>query len=115
MGFSSPRKQLQSTRDGMLNLHGKIVNLKSDKLRNYSISKSKKLLRKLTNHYPCLKVRSQRWTRTEQYYSNTLVFSQIRSRFFKAYCESIRSIITEICLNVKQFGEKIGLFGVKLL
>ena len=79
----------------MLNLHGKIVNLKSDELRNYSISKSKKLLRKLTHHYPCIKVRLQLWTRTEPYYSNTLVFSQIRGGRFKAYCESIRCIITE--------------------
>ena len=31
--FSSPRKQLQSPWDDMLNLHGKIVNLKSMSLK----------------------------------------------------------------------------------
>lgn len=95
MGFSSPRKQLQSASGGVLYLHGSPVEPKQNELPDYPISKSKELLRNMIRPFPRMKARLRRVLRPEPDFSDPSAFPEIRVECFKADTGSVRSILTE--------------------
>ena len=70
MGFSSPRKHLQSASGGILYLNGSHAKNKKDELPNYPDSRCKKLICKIINLFPKFKGRLLRLFRPEPDYSN---------------------------------------------
>jgi len=93
MGFSSPRKQLQSSSGGMLYLHGKPVEPKIEELPFYPVSKGEELLRKMLRPFPRLKAGLHRILRPEPDYSDPSAFPEIRMEYQKADPDSVRRIL----------------------
>ena len=95
LGFSSPRKQLQSSSGGILYLHGKHVEPHKEELQGYPVSDSKEKLRNLIRSFPRFKARLRRWLRAEPDFSDPFSFPEVRIGDFKADSYSERMIITE--------------------
>ena len=93
MGFSSPRKQMQSASGGMLHLHGKPVESIQDALPVFPVSKTKELLSQTIRHFPRLKPRLRRMIRPKPDFSNPSAFPEIRMGYFMADTGS------EQCIN----------------
>jgi len=95
MGFSSPRKQLQSASGGVLYIHGNLVEPKKETMPVYPVSKSKELLRHMIHPFPRLKARLRRVLRPEPDFSDPYSFPEIRMGYFKADTDSSHRILTE--------------------
>jgi perosamine synthetase len=95
MGFSSPRKQLQSTSGGMLYLQGKSIESKKDELQGYPVSKNKEFLRHMIRPFPRLKAKIRNLYRSERDYSDPSAFPEIRIGYFKADRKSVQRILDE--------------------
>ena len=95
MGFSSPRKQLQSSSGGMLYLHGKHVESTKDPIPVYPVSKSKELLHQIIRPFPLLKGMLRQVFMVEPDYADPSAFSEIRMGYHKSDPVSTRRILTE--------------------
>jgi hypothetical protein len=95
LGFSSPRKQLQSASGGALYLHGNPVELKIEVLPDYHISKSKELLRNMFRPFPRIKAGLHRMLGSKPDFSDPSAFPEKRMGHFSADINSVSSILQE--------------------
>ena len=93
LGFSSPRKQLQSPSSGMLYLHGEPVDQTTRDLPGYPVSRGKEFLLFLVRPFPRIKAGLLRMLRPEPDFSNPSAFPEIRMGYYRADPDSVRRIL----------------------
>ena len=95
MGFSSPRKQLESASGGSLCLKTSHVENKQEVLPVYRVSRSKEIIRNIIRTFPRFKARLRRLIRPKPDYSDPLAFQEYRIGYFSADPHSLQSIFDE--------------------
>ena len=95
LGFSSPRKQLQSASGGLLYLHGKPVEPTNDGLPSFPVSWTKEFIKSIFRPFPLLKGLLRQVLMEEPDFSDPFAFPEIRMGYHKSDNVSTKRIITE--------------------
>ena len=95
LGFSSPRKQLQSASGGILYLHGKPADTTQDGLCTYPVSGFKQSIRSLVSPFPSLKGMLRQVFRSEPDFTDHSAFPEIRMAYYRADPVSSQRILSE--------------------
>ena len=95
IGFSSPRKQLQSSNGAMLYLHGKPFEMTTKELPSYPVSQAKEFLRFLVSFFPHLKSKLQQTIQAEPDYLDPASFLEVREGYYMADPKSVGRILAE--------------------
>jgi len=95
MGFSSPRKNLQTASGGVLYIHGELMEPEKYSLKDYPVVRSTEYAHNLIKSFPRLKNKIRIFLRSEPDYSEPSLFQEEKEEYFKVDENSKNKILTE--------------------